>query len=132
MTVTQTGKAIECHPTASYPGDVWYMIPREDKEKLSKMRKNSQGGHSNHSIISEITQGTQFSLPPPPPPQQGYFQQPPQQMQMQMAQVNTNPPLPPPPPPLPSDQSHQRLPQVSFMGGRNEQSSLRSRNPGNP
>ena len=129
MTATQFGKAIECHPKASYPGEIWQMIPRQDKEKINMMRRNNSSNNSQSgSTISEITQGTQFTIPPVYQP---FYQpaQPQPQQQMGIAQINTQPPIPPPPPPraAPSQPT-----QVSIMGGRNEQASLRSRNPTMP
>ena len=88
-------------------------------------RNNSSNNSQSGSTISEITQGTQFTMPPMYQP---VYQptQPQFQQQMGIAQINTQPPIPPSPPPCtaPSQPT-----QVSFMGGRNEQASLRSRNP---
>ena len=41
ITTTREGKCIECHPRASYPGEIWQMIPREDKEKIHNIRKGN-------------------------------------------------------------------------------------------
>ena len=122
MTVSQTGKTIECHPRASYPGEIWAMIPKADKDKIHNIRKgNSPSGQQ--SVISEVTQGTQYQLP-----SQFYYQAPPTNPTFSIQQAQQmQPPLPPPPPPRES--SPVPPPQVSFMGGRNEQSSLRSRTP---
>ena len=124
MAVTPNGKAIECHHKASYPGDIWYMIPRADKEKLINMRRNHQS-HNNHStsntVISEMSQSAPIYNPVMPINNQAYNHQ--------ISQASSQPPLPPPPLPAPTNRPESS--QVSFMGGRNEQASLRSRNPNN-
>ena len=120
--VGESGKVVECHPLISYPNVIWYDIPQEDRNKILELRRqngNSRRNNSSGSIVSEITQGNtyingqQYTLVPT----------------SQISQVGTQAsPLPPPPPPIPP------LPppaQVTFMGGRNEQASLRSRNNNN-
>ena len=121
MTASEAGKAIECYPRALYPGEIWQMIPHADKDKINSLRRNSGGSNnpSGGTVISEITQGTQFMLPPPP---SQHIQQQPQFI----SQVGIQPPLPP------HGDNQQRPTQVSFMGGRNEQASLRNQNPGVP
>ena len=122
--VGDSGKVIECHPLISYPNVIWYDIPKDDKNKILELRRQNVGNHKgtgSGSVVSEVTQGTtfingqQYTLVPTESVQQS-----------QVSQVSTQmSPLPPPPPPAPP------LPpptQVTFMGGRNEQASLRSRN----
>ena len=126
MATTCEGKCIECHPKASYPGEIWYMIPKDDKERIHRMRKQNNHNQSGQSIISEVTQGTQFLLPPgvSMPTMQPPMYAPPQ---YQIQQASTHPPIPSPPP---RGQNPPNPPsQVSIMGGRNEQASLRSRSP---
>ena len=124
MTVASNSKAIECHHKTSYPGDIWRAIPKIDKEKINRKRKElnsaislSRGiNYGDTSVISEITQGTQ-SLPP-------YHNHMPVQPPMHhISQTNTATTTPPPPR-SPPPSGH-----VSIIGGRNEQTSLRSRNP---
>ena len=117
---------IECHPKISYPNNVWYDIPNDDRAKITELHTQQRNQNSsNASVISEITTGTalmingqQHMVMPVVPARQS-----------QASQVGTQPSLAPapstasvPPPPLPPPR------QVTFMGGRNEQSSLRSRN----
>ena len=124
MTVAPNGKAIECHHNTSYPGDIWFAIPKIDKDRINQKRKdssnNSTSFHSNASAISEVIQGT-HTLPPYP-----FYTPlpPPTIIQNQVSQTSSIPP-PPPTPQTNSSQYHHTL----IMGGRNEQASLRSRNP---
>ena len=128
MAITPNGKAIECHHKASYPDDIWYMIPRADKENLINMRRNHQSHNNNstnNTVISELSQGTPIFNPIVPMNNQAYNHQ----IPYQVSQASSQPPLPPPPSLAPRNRPEPS--QVSFMGGRNEQASLRSRNPNN-
>lgn len=124
-----SGRVIECHPKISYPNDIWYEIPREDRDKITNLRQqlNNRNNSSSTaaSVISEISHGTtvingqQYSLVPTS-----------NSVQHQIQQTNTitnPPPLPPPPPPA-AAVSYQPPSHVSIMGGRNEQANLRSCN----
>ena len=130
MATTKEGKCIECHPKASYPGEIWYMIPKQDKDKIHRMRKGTDNPPpSGQSVISEVTQGTQFQLPlqsmaASVPIYNGSI--PPMQPAYQVQQLATQPPAPPIPPPPPRSPVPAPTRQVSFIGGRNEQASFRS------
>ena len=111
-------------PSYIVPQCLWYDIPQDDKNKILELRRQNGSNRQNHgggSVVSEVTQGTtfingqQYTLVPTASVQQSH-----------VSQVGTQAsPLPPPhptAPPLPPPT------QVTFMGGRNEQASLRSRN----
>ena len=122
--VGESGKIIECHPTISYPNVVWYDLPQQDKNKILELRKNNssnnRNNNSNASVISEVTNATttingqQYTLVPT------------SSLSHQVSQVGTLPP--PPPPTQPNPPATPPPTQVTIMGGRNEQQSLRSRN----
>ena len=120
----ESGKVIECHPKISYPNNVWYDIPQQDRERIRDMRSAEKNRTSSASVISEVSSGTtvingqQYSLVPIP------------SQQFQIQQLSSNADLPPPPsniPPPPPPATH-----VTIMGGRNEQSGLRTRNQNGP
>lgn len=118
-----SGQVIECHPSFSFPNAVWRDIPREDRNRISELRRQNSSNNrnsGNSSVISEVTQGTtyingqQFTLVPTSL----------QNQQSQVAQVSTSLP----PAPLSTTPPNPPTSQITIMGGRNEQASLRSRN----
>ena len=124
-TVGTSGKVIECHPLISYPNNIWYDIPPEDREKIASQRRESSNNRntSTSSVISEISSATttingqQYTLIPTASIQQA-----------QMSQVDTHSGQVSLPPAPTGNASYPPTSQVTIMGGRNEQASIRSRN----
>lgn len=124
MTTTRDGKQIECHPRASYPPNIWYFIPKADNEKIHNIRKNNNNS-SDHYVVSEVTQHTGYMSNP-----SSYHHNQASNMThntMHIQQAQSHPPLPQLPPTAPPHNPNQ----VSVMGGRNEQASLRSHHSNN-
>ena len=135
------GRQIKVHPAYRFEHDQWFNIPEDVRNQLSQMRRDYQSnqrrrlnGYNGNATQQPIQQQNRISqmYSAPPNTQMVPYQPLPPQMGTQMSI--------PPPPPAPirtinqvgQYQQPDDLSVVTggtLMGGRNEQASLRSRNP---